>query len=55
MNKICPNCSSYSLHWNSDAEAEECGYSVAGIVTFYHCANCGAEVEVFVPNEREGE
>ena len=51
--KICPNCNQPQLIWQSDFSADEYGYDVDGIVTEYHCANCEADVTVFVPEKKE--
>ena len=53
MKRICPNCNVSELHWDSSEDAEDCGYVVAGTVSFYHCVNCGAEIEMLVPVENE--
>lgn len=42
----CPRCGQRSLIWQSDFMAEECGYMFNGIVTFFTCTNCGANVEL---------
>lgn len=57
MKRICPNCLIGELHWDQDHDAEDYGYCEPGIVIFYHCEECGAEIEVFVPqvNEYKGE
>lgn len=44
----CPSCGE-PLSWDSDASAEDVGYSTEGIVSYYHCRNCNVEVEVFSP------
>ena len=49
----CPNCGRWGLCWDSDADAEECGYTDPGIVNFYHCTECGADIEVYVRNAKE--
>ena len=46
---LCPVCKSRNMMWDSDEDAEDSGYSVAGIVSFYHCENCGMEAELLVP------
>lgn len=43
----CFKCGEDKVFWNSDFDADECGYSLHGIVSFYTCLNCGAEYEVF--------
>lgn len=51
----CFCCSLSRVIWNSDFDAEECGYDRPGIVSFYTCQNCGAEYEVFQPFPEEEE
>lgn len=41
----CPVCGG-RLIWQSDFTFEDCGYEGDGIVTFYTCINCDANVEV---------
>lgn len=56
--RLCPNCMEGVLSWDSDEEAEDIGYSEPGILSFYHCTACGAEIEVYVPdkaNEKEND
>jgi predicted RNA-binding Zn-ribbon protein involved in translation (DUF1610 family) len=48
----CPACGKQTAIWQSDFDAEDVGYIEPGIVTFYTCSNCGAEIEVYVPTER---
>lgn len=48
----CPNCRSRKhLSWESNFTFEECGYEGTGIVTFIECLNCGAKIEICVPDE----
>ncbi len=35
--------------WQNDFDAEDCGYDQNGIVSFWTCAHCGAEYEIFIP------
>jgi hypothetical protein len=49
----CPRCDQ-QLIWGNDFDAEDIGYDVGGIVTYYSC-QCGVQVEIFVPFEREDE
>ena len=44
----CPVCGN-RLHWDSDADSEDVGYETKGIITYYHCENCGSEVEILLP------
>ena len=50
---MCPHCHEGELCWDSDADAEECGYTIDGTVSFYHCLKCGCMVEITVPYEAE--
>lgn len=43
---ICPYCHQGVLRWMSDSSFDECGYSGSGLVQFYECPVCGAEIEV---------
>lgn len=49
----CYCCRHRAVYWNSDADAEDAGYTEAGIVSFYTCGNCGAEIEMFIPIKEE--
>lgn len=51
--KICPNCGKRSLYWMNCFSAEDYGWFVNGLVTEYTCANCEADVTVFVPEKKE--
>ena len=48
---ICPCCHQGLLIWKSDFSFEDVGYEGDGIVTFYECDSCGAEIEV---SKRDG-
>ena len=41
------------LCWDDDADSEDIGYQIKGIVTFYHCVKCGTIVETLQPTEEE--
>ena len=47
----CLNCGKQTAVWQSTFDADECGYEAKGIVNVYHCTNCGAMIEVLVPEE----
>ena len=51
----CFKCGEDKVFWNSDFDADECGYEHPGIVSYYTCANCGSEYEVFEPFPEEEE
>lgn len=38
--------------WNCDYDAEDLGYE-PGIVTHLHCSDCGAMIEMYLPNDLE--
>ena len=42
----CFKCGHRTVAWQSDFDAEDCGYDGVGIVSYYSCQNCGAEYEV---------
>ena len=50
----CPICQA-ELLWDSDCGAEEAGYSVEGTLSFYHCENCGADLEILSPHDYKEE
>lgn len=43
----CFRCGKKEVCITGNSSADECGYSLHGIVSFYTCLNCGAEYEVF--------
>lgn len=49
----CPACGQFTAIWQSDFDAEDVGYILPGIVSYYTCTNCHAEIEVYVPIEEE--
>ena len=49
----CFNCRQKKIVWQSDFDAEDCGYDFKGIVSMYTCANCGANYEVSIKMEEE--
>lgn len=49
----CPNCNTWKLCWDSDESSDEVGFIEDGVVSFYHCTHCGAQMELFVPFENE--
>ena len=51
--ETCFNCGEDSVIWDNDYDFEDMGYEGKGIVHCYHCFNCGAEIEVRVPEEGE--
>ena len=47
----CFHCGARAVIWQSDFMGSELGYDREGIVHECHCANCGAEITYFIPNE----
>lgn len=52
---LCPHCRARMLKWESDEEASDIGYYEEGIVSYYHCDNCGVHVEIYIPRRNENE
>lgn len=46
----CPICNRRTAVWQNDFDADDAGYLVPGIVTFFLCNECSAEIEVFRPD-----
>lgn len=46
----CPVCGKQAAVWQNDFSSEDAGYLEDGIVTYYSCSNCGAEIEAFRPD-----
>lgn len=51
----CFHCLERAVIWQCDYMASEMGYEEEGIVHCLHCANCGADIEYFVPMNAEGD
>ena len=51
----CANCGSRQVSWQSDFGFEDMGYEGEGIVTFYECLNCGAQIEYDIRTDDENE
>lgn len=50
----CFHCLKNTVVWDSDFSFEDYGYDGEGIVHVCHCANCGADIEYYVPiNNKE--
>lgn len=45
----CFHCLQKSVIWDCDYDFEDYGLEGEGIVHICHCANCGAEIEYYVP------
>lgn len=44
----CPKCDQKMI-WDSDCTADEAGYSEDGLVSFFHCADCGSSAVFHQP------
>ena len=52
----CFHCGAIAVIWDSDFTFEDFGiFGEEGIVHVCHCENCGAEIEYYVPCEKEDE
>ena len=49
----CINCGQKAVIWKADHAFEDLGIEGEGIVHFYECQNCGAEIEYYV-EEKNG-
>lgn len=47
----CYSCLRSTVIWDNDFSYEDYGIDGNGIVQTYHCTNCGAEIEVYIPIE----
>lgn len=50
----CPVCEE-ELCWDSDADFDDLGIDGRGIISFYHCCNCKAEIEIYKREDDENE
>lgn len=50
----CINCGHRTVYWQSDFDAEDIGYDEPGVVSYWTCAHCGAEIEVYVKEKNDG-
>lgn len=44
----CFYCGQRSVIWDADFDFEDYGYEGDGIVSTFHCQNCGAEYEQII-------
>lgn len=51
----CFHCGCRSVIWQADYSFEDYGIDGNGIVHVCHCANCGADIEYYVPINNEGD
>lgn len=49
----CFHCGQNSVYWQADFDYEDYGLDGEGIVHTCHCANCGADIEYYVPNIKQ--
>lgn len=49
----CYHCGSKRVAWMNDFMFEDVGCDGDGIVSFFQCLDCGAEIEVYVSYDNE--
>ena len=52
----CFICGCECVIWDSDFDTEDVGLMEEGIVSFFHCSECGADyqvIQIFENNEEE--
>lgn len=49
----CMNCHELKLVWQCDYDFDALGIEGKGIVSYYECSNCGAQIELRVPTDIE--
>lgn len=49
----CFHCLSNSVVWQSDFSFEDYGLEGEGVINVCHCANCGADIEYYIPIDSE--
>ena len=47
----CFHCGHYSVIWGADFTFDDYGLEGDGVVHACHCANCGADIEYYVPDK----
>ena len=52
MNIICPYCG-HTMVWQSDFNYDEIFDEGDGVVSYYHCGNCGCDAEFSLRTDRE--
>ena len=52
MNIICPYCG-HTMVWQSDFTYDEIFDEGDGVVSYYHCGNCGCDAEFSLRTDRE--
>lgn len=54
MAKTCICCGCDTLQWDGEHQAEEYGWvDREGWISEWHCENCGAEILIYVPTDKE--
>lgn len=51
---ICPKCKAEMI-WNSDYAFDEVGCDGEGVMSCYSCVECGTSMDIYVPEENDGE
>ena len=51
----CFHCGHKSVIWDSDFDFSDYGLEGEGVIHVCHCANCGAEIEYQIANQKEEE
>ena len=54
MNIICPYCG-HTMGWQSDFSYDEVFAEGVGVVSYYHCSNCGCDAEFSLRTDNEEE
>ena len=49
----CAHCLQKAVIWDCDYAFSDFDYDGEGIVQFFHCTNCGAEIEYYISFEEE--
>lgn len=51
----CFYCGRLAVIWDSDFTFDELEYDGDGVVNYYHCTNCGAQIQYKIPYDSEEE
>lgn len=51
----CINCGAKSVSWQSDFTFDEYGFPGDGVVSVWHCNNCGADILYLIHSGEEDE
>ena len=49
----CFHCGAYAVTWDVDFDFSDYEYEGEGVIHVCHCNNCGAQIEYYVPINRE--